>query len=169
MSITTGILPITSNPNRAGSPCAGTRLNTGTVLVITPDLGSWAITVATPTTDPAGTGRSLYEREEVDHRALFGRVGVTDQSGRQHETQVLRQRHGVASRSVQRKRRGQLEWVLPRLDWRGTVRVQRRDFKVEAMPKRLRHQRGPAAPDGWRRTPALDAGLIQRLTPLVVA
>ena len=29
VSITIGTLPITSNPNRAGSPCAGTRLNTG--------------------------------------------------------------------------------------------------------------------------------------------
>ena len=92
MSITIGTLPITSNPNRAGSPRAGTRLNTGTVPVKT--LAGFRF-VSGDRRDADDSVRRTEVRFE--HRAKKfaivhwgAAVGIPDQPGGQMEVQVLR-------------------------------------------------------------------------------
>ena len=142
VSITIGTLPSTSKPNRAGSPCEGTRLNTGTVLVTT--CGDWVR--SRHRRDAHHRARRAEvgffdERDEVGHRALFDRVRVADQARRQVEAAdpSAAPPAGVPARLVEDQRRRELERVRAGLRRRRAVFVERRQFiACHAERRRLR-------------------------------
>ena len=73
---------VSSKPKRAGSPRAGTRLNTGTASVKTPAVGGQVERHQRhPIAVSAGHAlRVLADRREVDIRALRDRVGIAEEA-----------------------------------------------------------------------------------------
>src|ERR1700735_3405094 len=66
----TGLVFVTKNPNRAGSPICGSKLNTGTLALSTPNTpGSLNVTSATPITVCSGhVGKGLWKDSASEQR-----------------------------------------------------------------------------------------------------